>query len=347
MKQTDIITGNQSPLYLDIIQLKKLEESYRQWATDSARQDIIESRKRILLIFLLIRHTGAKLNEILTLDAEKDIDLTRNIITIRLKKTNCKKIVREIPIPQALTDEIGTMLTGPLFSSPESHGFSIDPGFVRRKFYERAEACGFDKKLGSPELIRKARGAELIQGNMPLPAVQNLMGHSTPNLTNAMVSFSEKEMGRHTQLFIEKESGRKCSARNAFYGKIESIDSAGIFSKIEMTTIDGFSVTAVITTDSLNRLGFQENMLVAAEIKATWVLLQNMSDARISCSAENQFKGTVTQIIKGKINTEYVVRISDATEICSVTTAASAMNLKEGDQVWVMFNSFSVVMGSR
>ena len=52
------------------------------------------------------------------------------------------------------------------------------------------------------------------------------------------------------------------------------------------------------------------------------------------------------KIIRGEINTEYRVKISDGTEICSIVTTESCrrLSLGEGDTVWVLFNSASVVL---
>jgi len=85
--------------------------------------------------------------------------------------------------------------------------------------------------------------------------------------------------------------------------------------------------------------------LITAEVKAPWVILQK-SDREPESTAENQFAGTVYRINRGTITTEYVVRIPDGTELCSVVTTESArrMGLKEADQVWVIFNSYSVVL---
>ena len=41
------------------------------------------SRQRILLIFLLIRYTGARLNEVLALHPYRDIDLQRHAVVFR------------------------------------------------------------------------------------------------------------------------------------------------------------------------------------------------------------------------------------------------------------------------
>ena len=342
MDQTSIISEQSKEVYLDTIQLKTLEDAYREWVEDTIRSDIQISRKRILLIFLLIRYTGAKLNEVLSLEPLQDIDFHRKQIVLKGKKTGSRKV----PIPETLADEIQTILSDPGFAESTNNKFSVDPGFVRRKFYERSESCGFDKRLGSPELIRKARGAELLQSNMPLPAVQDLLGHSTPNLTKSMVSFSKKEMQRLTQLFMEQESDRKTSARNAFFGKIIEIEQGCILSRVEMTAIEGFSITAIVTSHSLSQLGLKKGRLVTAEVKAPWVILQKIESDALSCTAENTFEGIITQVNSGKINTEYVVRISDVTEMCAIVTTRSCrqVGLKKGDQVRAMFNSSVVVL---
>ena len=122
-------------------------------------------------------------------------------------------------------------------------------------------------------MIRRARAVELIQGNMPLPAVQKLMGHSTPNLTAAHVSFSDEDLQSITKLFMEREAYRKTSARNAFWGKIVEIQHGDIQARITLVTISGHQVAAIITNDSLDRLGLQPGRLVTAEVKAPWIIL--------------------------------------------------------------------------
>jgi molybdate transport system regulatory protein len=101
----------------------------------------------------------------------------------------------------------------------------------------------------------------------------------------------------------------------------------------------------VITNDSLARLGLKTGMLITAEVKAPWVVLHKGPEAP-TCSAENQFQGTVERISRGKITTEYVVRIADGTKLCSLATSDSSrrLELQENDPVWAVFNSFSVVL---
>ncbi len=330
---------------LDTIKLNQIEQSFRSWAEESPRADVRLSRKRILLIFLLIRYTGAKLNEVLALDPFNDIDFKRCEVLIGKTETKNGRQPRKVLIPEAISEELKVALNDFSFKKYLNNLFKIDPSHVRRKFYERALACGLLPSMGSPEVIRKSRAVELIQNNMPLPVVQRILGHSTLNVTASYVAFSDNDIQQVAKYFVEKESSRKTSARNSFFGKIQSIQKGDIQSKVEMITISGDRVTTIITNNSLSRLGLKKGSLITAEIKAPWVILQK-SDKEPESTAENRFFGTIKGISRGKITTEYVVRISDGTELCSVVSTENARQIgfQENDNVWVIFNSYSVVL---
>ncbi len=340
-----IIAPGEGSRCLDTIQLNRLEESFRQWAKSGARPDVRLSRKRILLIFLLIRYTGAKLHEVLALNPFEDIDFDRQVVIFRKAAAASHRLPREVQMPAGLAQEMQAALADVAFRQSLGSLFHVDAGHVRRKFYERAAACGFPKALGGPDAIRKSRAVELMQSNMPLPVVQKILGHSTPSLTAAFVSFSDDDIRKVEKYFLEKESRRKTSARNAFFGKISAIQRGDIQTKVELVTIGGYKVITVITNDSLARLGLKCGMLITAEVKAPWVVLQK-GEGEPQCSAENQLRGTIERVIRGKVTTEYVVRIADGTALCSVVTsdAANRLGLRENDGVWALFNSFSVVL---
>ncbi len=303
------------------------------------------SRQRIYVIFLLIRFTGAKLNEVLTLKPLEDIDTHRHCIIFRMHEHGGKESSREVQIPEAVSQVLQSLLHEPKIQELEGKLFNVDPGFVRRKFYERSTACGFLSRLGGPEMIRKARAVELLRNKMPLPAVQRLLGHSTPNLTSAYAAFTEEELRRATKFHIEREFSRKTSACNSFFGKIQAIHMGDIQARIELATIGGGVVQAIITHGSRERLGIDVGKLVTAEIKAPWVILMKQENEP-KCSAENRFNGIIERIAKGKINTEYSIRLADGTEIRSITGSRSNQHplLKVGDRVWALFNCYAVVL---
>jgi molybdate transport system regulatory protein len=340
-----IVVAPDSSRGLDTVQLNRLEESFRQWLQAAQRTDVRLSRQRILFIFLLIRYTGAKLNEVLALDPFEDLDPGRHLVVFGKAGAASPRPRREVQMPAGLSREIKAALEDAAFRESLGSLFKVDPGHVRRKFYERALACGFPKELGGPDTIRKSRAVELMQSNVPLPVVQNILGHSTPNLTAALVSFSEEDMRQVTRFFLDKESRRKTSARNTFFGKISDIRVGDIQAQVELVTLGGYAVATVITNDSLARLGLKVGTLIIAEVKAPWVVLHKGA-AEPLCSAENRFCGAIDRIRRGAVTTEYVVRIADGTELCSLVTTASSrrLDLRENDQVWAVFNSFAVVL---
>jgi len=79
--------------------------SFRTWFETSSRREVRLSRERIYLIFLLIRYTGAKLNEVLNLNPYNDFDPTRHIIRFFSGDKGEKATSREVRIPEALSDD--------------------------------------------------------------------------------------------------------------------------------------------------------------------------------------------------------------------------------------------------
>jgi molybdate transport system regulatory protein len=298
----------------------------------------------VLLIFLLIRYTGAKLNEILTLHPLTDIDCKKRIVLFQ-KGDSQSGNTRQVQIPELLADEIKNTLSELRHSSGTPELFKIDPAHVRRKFYECAEAAGIPRELGTPEAIRRSRGVELMQRNVPLPVVQKIMGHSTPNLAASYVEFSDEEIRKVERFHIERENKRKTSARNAFYGKIDEVKIGDVQAAIKIISIEGHRIHSIVTRDSQSGLGLSPGCLVAVEVKAPWVVIYKGIEEP-ACSAENRFKGSVIRVIKGKINSEVVIKISDTTELCSILTEKSreSLEIQKGDSVWAVFNATMAVI---
>lgn len=330
--------------YLDAGQLHTLEQNFRNWAEKPRRSDIRLSRQRMLIIFLLIRYTGAKLNEVLSLIPAEDIDFSTNQVSFQTEKPGGAAPIRKVHIAEPLARELQDILKlaecKPLWKSLE-----VDPAFVRRKFYERTRECGFDKQLGGPEMIRGARAAELMRGNLPMPAVQDMLGQSTPNLTSAYVTFTPAEINQVTRLYIEREAKRKTSARNSFFGKIQTIKRGSIQATITLATPSGNFITTMITVNSLESLGLAEGKLITAEVKAPWVILQNSREQPLS-SADNALYGVIQRINSGKVSSEYIIKLTDGTSLCSIISSESSqsLGLKEGDNVWALFNCYGVVL---
>jgi molybdate transport system regulatory protein len=344
VKHARILSMEDTGRCLDSVQLRKLEESFCSWADTSDRSGLGISRKRILLIFLLIHHTGARLSEVLHLDPSTDIDYKNHIVRLCKRGTESGRPCREVEISESLSNELQKTLDDPELKRAFGGNIWVDPGHVRRKFYERAESIGIPRQLGTPDAIRRSRAIELLQNNMPLPVVQKMLGHSTPNLAASYVEFSDDEMREVARYFVDKESLRKTSARNAFYGKVDRIDKGDVQAVVEIISLGGYRIRGAITNHSVARLGLKRGSLVMAEIKAPWVMLYK-GEEEPKTAAENLFPGIVHQIKIGTVTTEVVVSIQDGTELCSIITEQSRkrLDIKLNDRLWVAFNSFAVV----
>ncbi|MDR2460724.1 MAG: TOBE domain-containing protein [Deltaproteobacteria bacterium] len=69
---------------------------------------------------------------------------------------------------------------------------------------------------------------------------------------------------------------------------------------------------------------------------------------QLSNSARNQFKGTVTKLTTGMVNTEVILDIGNGHSIAAVITNASAsfLDLKVGTSAWALFKASWVILSS-
>jgi molybdate transport system regulatory protein len=65
------------------------------------------------------------------------------------------------------------------------------------------------------------------------------------------------------------------SARNELAGTVESVETDGLMAEVVVDVADGQEVVAVITANSVDRLGIEEGAEVNAVVKATEVMIRN------------------------------------------------------------------------
>jgi len=143
------------PRSLDEAQLARLEKAFRSSMETSRRRADYTSRRRLWLIFLLLRSTGARLGEVLGLDPTRDLLLEGERPTARFGGNGEG---REVPLPADVAAALREALADPTLAPDAARLFDMDQGHVRRKFYERAEAAGLPRELASPSVLRRSRG---------------------------------------------------------------------------------------------------------------------------------------------------------------------------------------------
>ncbi len=112
--------------------------------------------------------------------------------------------------------------------------------------------------------------------------------------------------------------GMKTGARNQLAGKVTKVTRGAVNDEIELGLPGGQTIVAVVTHESTESLGLKEGSEAFALIKASWVML--MEDTNAKLSARNQLRGTVASVTKGVVNAEVTLTLDDSTTITSVIT---------------------------
>ncbi|MFZ5450481.1 MAG: TOBE domain-containing protein [Thermodesulfobacteriota bacterium] len=329
--------------YLDSEQLEALTSSFRTWYQKASRPDIRRARGRVWLVYLALRYTGARLGEVLALDDRTDIDAVRGVIKFWGDGPRTGEALREVQLPEAAMAEI----TAYLQDTTELRGsvFQLDQGYVRRKFYEQAQAINLPQELGNPRVLRNSRAIELLRSGAPLQVVQNILGHASINLTAHYCDFSEEDLKRLAQYYLQKEMRMKTSARNSFTGKVTNIVTGEVMSEVELMTPSGLKLVSVITNESLQNLGLAPGAIATAIVKAPWIIIEKDAESS-KTSARNRFPGRITKINAGKIVAEVIASLDDGTNIVTLITIPSLtnLNLQVGDRASFLFKAFSVIL---
>lgn len=325
--------------HLDQLQLHSLTESFRKWYSSTANAQRRRARGRIWLLYLLVRYGALKLGEVLALDDRGDFDFAGGAVTVRGDHE------RTVQLPEEAWRDIRRLLDDPMNASLQSEVFKLDPGFVRRKFYERADECDIPRDMANPRVIRHSRAVELLREGVPLKVVQSILGHQSVNLTAQYVTFSDNDIRRIVNYYILKETRMKTSARNSFTGKVTGIRAGNILTEVEVTTASGLKVVSVITQDSMASLGIKPGLLVTATVKAPWVILVK-EDMKLKTSARNKYRGKIVKVNEGQISAEVIVELPDSTKICALVTDESVklLGLKVGDDICALVKAFSVIL---
>lgn len=335
-----IFTVPEGVRHLTPAQAKTLENAFDKWRDAASRGDSLRSRERLRLIFLLLRHSGARLGEILGLDDQKNFDTESGILRVGKNGTT-----REVPLPGWLNAEMGRLLESPMGASMRGTFLKADPGYVRKVFYARAEECGIPKELATPRVLRNTRAVEMLRSGVPLAVVRDILGQSSSDLTAMYQHYSRKDADRIVRRLSLDKLSASTSARNTFAAHIMEIRQDGVMAEVLLETASGIELCAVITEQSLGSLKLEVGSPVAATIKAPHVNVFSLGDA-LPGSARNRMTATITSMNRTEVLTEVVARADSGEEVCALisTWSMDALNLKPGDQAEFRFKGLSMIL---
>lgn len=328
---------------LDTKQLAALTASFSAWQSAAGTPTQRRSRSRIWLAYMLFRYGGLRLGELLALDDKRDFDFERVMVKVG------GPAARTVQMPQDVMREIEALLDEPMFYSLRGEVLRIDPGYLRRKFYEQAPLVGLARDMVNPRVLRHSRGMELLNGGVPLKAVQFFLGQGARGAGDGFGVMAPRTGQRIVQEYLAREVKMKTSARNLFMGRVSHLVRDGLLAEVELTTLSGLKIVAVITEESFENLRITEGSVITASVKAPWVVLAvPEAGESVKTSARNQFCGKVSEVKRGALASEVLVDLYEGSKVCALITGDSAERLKlaPGMDISVMFKSFSVILGA-
>lgn len=336
-----IFTVSDSLRYLEPQQLEVFLQSFNAWCAATDRQEYVRSRQRMRALFLLLRFTGARLGEVLTLDDRTAFDFSRKVVCLGHGETQ-----RDVPLETVASNAIQEMLESSMGYSLRGHFFHMDPGYVRRIFYARAMDCGLPKALATPRVLRYSRALEMLRGGVPLLVVSNVLGHLSADVLASFRNYTNEDVTSIVRK-AHDEMQRRTSARNSFVGHVARVAADGIMAEVEVVTESGMSIFSLITEESLRTLKICIGTPVVATIKAPYIDISkqctNNDEGR-----RNKFTCSVERIASTEVLSEVTGHLEDGSGICALVSknVVDSLKIDVGSLTDVYFKELSVVLHS-
>ena len=174
--------------YLSPDQLDRLTDAFLDYYEENERYRKV--RGRLWIVYLFLRYTGARLNEILRVNESTDIDFRNNEIKIVTLKQR-KQSFRIVPIHTKTISELMLYLS----QYPDMKGkiFTLTGRAFQLAFKTVCQRAKIPLELAHPHILRHTRAIELLRSGVPVTIVQDLLGHSSLNTTAIYLRMSSQE----------------------------------------------------------------------------------------------------------------------------------------------------------
>ena len=173
-------TSRGLPSYLSEAQVNALTHSFQEWFDSAETKGTRKRRARYWATFLMLRFTGARLGEVLSIDDTQDIDWRNAEVRLRTLKRRALA-TRTVFLPANVVAELSQILVE--FPDLRGNLFRLDPSAFRKAFLARCREAGIPRELAHPHVLRHTRAIELIRAGVPLTLVQSLLGHASLTTT--------------------------------------------------------------------------------------------------------------------------------------------------------------------
>lgn len=136
----------------------------------------------------------------------------------------------------------------------------------------------------------------------------------------------------------------KTSARNQFAGIVVSMLQGPVNDEVTMMVNGSLMLTASITHGSGRELGLEIGAKAFALVKASWIVLEPLSD---SSTGRNAFPVTAHTIVRGDARSEATLLTESGTELVVTLPnhQADAIGLQTGAQLLALIDPANVIVG--
>lgn len=137
----------------------------------------------------------------------------------------------------------------------------------------------------------------------------------------------------------------KISARNVWLGQVAKVEKGAVNSVVTLSLRGQDQIVAVITENSVQRLGLEVGTEALAIVKAPTVMLAKEVDPE-KISARNILQGTVNRILSGVVNDEVTIDLAGGNTVTSILTSESVrrIGLKEGMPITAVIKASDVLL---
>jgi len=137
----------------------------------------------------------------------------------------------------------------------------------------------------------------------------------------------------------------KISARNVWLGSVAKIEKGAVNSVVTLSLRGEDKIVAVITENSVQRLGLEEGSEALAIVKAPSVMLSLDVDPK-KISARNILSGKISRILSGVVNDEVTIDLQGGNTVTSILTSESVrrIGLMEGMDISAIIKASDVLL---
>lgn len=117
----------------------------------------------------------------------------------------------------------------------------------------------------------------------------------------------------------------KTSARNELRGIVKSVQTGAVNSEVIIDAGDGAEIIASITNGAVEQLRLKPGREAVALIKSSFIILS--PDPHVRISARNRFRGVVTAVHTGAVNSEVRIQLEGGKTLNAIVTNESVAEL--------------------